>query len=180
MANPVWGWMGLSGPLPNLWMCRKRLCGEGKVLIFLGSHLASLVFLLSHSELLPASSSNWRASCRKAAPWIHLHASKASTDPGSHWKWKFLSHVQLFVTPWAVQAMEFSRPEYWSISPEKVAIPFSRASFQPSNQTQVYLLQGIFPTQGSNPGLPHCRQILYQLNLQGSPPGSIWFLIDSG
>ena len=28
------------------------------------------------------------------------------------------------------------------------------------------LLQGIFPTQGSNPGLPHCRQILYQLNLQ--------------
>ena len=25
------------------------------------------------------------------------------------------------------------------------------------------LLQGIFPTQGSNPGLPHCRQILYQL-----------------
>ena len=31
------------------------------------------------------------------------------------------------------------------------------------------LLQGIFPTQGSNPGLPHCRQILYQLSHQGSP-----------
>ena len=30
------------------------------------------------------------------------------------------------------------------------------------------LLQGIFPTQGSNPGLPHCRQNLYQLNQQGS------------
>ena len=30
-------------------------------------------------------------------------------------------------------------------------------------------LQGIFPTQGSNPGLPHCRQILYQLSHQGSP-----------
>ena len=26
------------------------------------------------------------------------------------------------------------------------------------------LLQGIFPTQGSNPGLLHCRQILYQLS----------------
>ena len=26
------------------------------------------------------------------------------------------------------------------------------------------LLQGIFPTQGSNPGLPHCRQILYHLS----------------
>ena len=30
------------------------------------------------------------------------------------------------------------------------------------------LLQGIFPTQGSNPGRPHCRQILYQLSYQGS------------
>ena len=31
------------------------------------------------------------------------------------------------------------------------------------------LLQGIFPTQGLNPGLPHCRQILYQVNHQESP-----------
>ena len=31
------------------------------------------------------------------------------------------------------------------------------------------LLQGIFPTQRLNPGLPHCRQILYQLSHQGSP-----------
>ena len=29
------------------------------------------------------------------------------------------------------------------------------------------LLQGIFPTQGLNPGLPHCRQILYQLSRGG-------------
>ena len=31
------------------------------------------------------------------------------------------------------------------------------------------LLQGIFPTQGSNPGLLHCRQILYHLSHQKSP-----------
>ena len=31
------------------------------------------------------------------------------------------------------------------------------------------LLQGISPAQGSNPGLPHCRQILHQLSHQGSP-----------
>ena len=31
------------------------------------------------------------------------------------------------------------------------------------------LLQVIFPTQGSNPGLPHCRQILYWLSHQGKP-----------
>ena len=31
------------------------------------------------------------------------------------------------------------------------------------------LLQGKIPTQGSNPYLPHCRQILYQLRHKGSP-----------
>ena len=32
-----------------------------------------------------------------------------------------------------------------------------------------FLLQGIFPTQGLNPDLQHCRQILYQLSHKGSP-----------
>ena len=31
------------------------------------------------------------------------------------------------------------------------------------------LLQGIFPIQGLDPGLLHCRQILYHLSHQGSP-----------
>ena len=34
--------------------------------------------------------------------------------------------------------------------------------------------QGIFPTQGLNPGLPHCRQILHQLNYPGRKIG--WWL----
>ena len=32
-----------------------------------------------------------------------------------------------------------------------------------------FLLHGIFPTQESNPGLLHCRQILYQLSYKGNP-----------
>ena len=35
------------------------------------------------------------------------------------------------------------------------------------------LLQGIFLTQGLNPGLPHCRRILYCLSRQGSPSHSV-------
>ena len=31
-----------------------------------------------------------------------------------------------------------------------------------------WVWQGIFPTQGSNPGFPHCRRILYHLSHQGS------------
>ena len=41
------------------------------------------------------------------------------------------------------------------------------------------LLQGIFPTQGSNQGLPHCRQFLYQLSHQGSPGILEWGPIPS-
>ena len=36
------------------------------------------------------------------------------------------------------------------------------------------LLQGIFPTQGWNPDLPHCRRILYQLSHKGSPRILAW------
>ena len=64
---------------------------------------------------------------------------------------KLLSRVRLFATPWTVAhqappSVGFSRQEYWS------GLPF------PSS--------GIFPTQGSKPGLPHCRQMLSH---QGSP-----------
>ena len=52
-------------------------------------------------------------------------------------------------TPWTVQFMQFSRPEYWSGQP--------------------FPSPGDLPNQGSNPGLLHCRQILYQLSNQGSP-----------
>ena len=60
-------------------------------------------------------------------------------------KAKSLSRIQLFATPWTVAyqaspSMGFPRREYWS------GLPF--------------LLQEIFPTQGLNPGLLHCKQTL--------------------
>ena len=79
---------------------------------------------------------------------------------------------------------------------EWIAYPFFRGSSQPSDRigvsciagrlftswanreanspgqntgvSSLSLLQRIFPIQGSNWGLPHCRQILYYLSLQGS------------
>ena len=41
------------------------------------------------------------------------------------------------------------------------------------------LLQGVFPTQGWNPGLPHRRQILYRLSYKGSPPLLLLFMMFS-
>ena len=43
------------------------------------------------------------------------------------------------------------------------------SSGQNTGVGSLFLLQGIFPTQESNRGLLHCRQILYQLSYQRSP-----------
>ena len=51
------------------------------------------------------------------------------------------------------------------------SLPGSSVHDSPGKNTGVSshsLLQGISPTQGSNPGLPHCRRILHHLSHQGS------------
>ena len=68
-------------------------------------------------------------------------------------KMKALSRARFFVTPWTVAyhappCMGFPRQEYWS------GLPL------PSPED--------LPDQGSNPGLLHCRQMLYRLSHQGS------------
>ena len=55
-----------------------------------------------------------------------------------------------------------------SLPPHGLYNPWSSAG-QNTRVGSLSLLQGIFPTQGSNPGLPHCGQILYQLSHKGSP-----------
>ena len=67
---------------------------------------------------------------------------------------KSLSHVRLFAAPWAVACTRLFRP--WDFLGKSTGVGCH------------FLLQGIFPTQGSNPGLPHCRQTLYHLSHQGS------------
>ena len=59
-----------------------------------------------------------------------------------------------------------------SAIPWTVACPVLYPWNSPSQNAGVgslFLLQGIFPTQGLNPGLPHCGWILYQLSHKGSP-----------
>ena len=68
------------------------------------------------------------------------------------WKWKVKVKVTLsrstLCNPWTIYSP-------WN---------------SPGQNTGVgSLLQGIFPTQGRNPGFLHCRQILFQLSHQGSP-----------
>ena len=70
-------------------------------------------------------------------------SQKSSLQKWQKWseaKWKSLSCVRLFVTPWTLQSMEGSRPEYWS----GLAFPFSRGSSQPKDQIQVSHVVGGF------------------------------------
>ena len=55
-----------------------------------------------------------------------------------------------------------------SLQPHELYSPWNSLG-QNTGVGSLSLLQGIFPTQGSNPGLPHCRWILYQLSYKGSP-----------
>ena len=55
-----------------------------------------------------------------------------------------------------------------SLRPQGLYSPWNSPG-QNTKAGSLFLLQGIFPTQGLNPGLPHCRQILYQLSHKGSP-----------
>ena len=104
-------------------------------------------------------------------------------------KVKSLSCVRLFATPWTVTyqaplSMGFSRQEYWSglpfpspgdlpdprIEPKSPALQADSLPSEPPGKSSnsgvgsLSLLQGVFLTQESNPGLPHCRQILHQLS----------------
>ena len=54
-----------------------------------------------------------------------------------------------------------------SLRPRGVYSPWNSPG-QNTGVGSLSLLQGIFPTQGLNPGLVHCGQILYQLSHKGS------------
>ena len=115
--------------------------------------------------------------------------SKATLAIQRGWKWKSLSCVWLFATPWPIQSLEFSRPENWSGEPFPSPGDLPNPGIEPRSPTleadslsaesqgkpkntgvsRLSFIQGIFPIQESNWGLLHCRQVLYPLNYQGSP-----------
>ena len=70
------------------------------------------------------------------------------------WKWSH-SVVSDSLQPHGLQPSRLFHP--WDFSGKSTGVDCH------------FLLQGIFPTQGLNPGLPHCRQTLYPLSHQGGP-----------
>ena len=70
-------------------------------------------------------------------------AWEAHDDPWK-WKWKLLSYVGLFVTPWTMQSLKFSRSEHWS-----GYLSLLQGIFHPRDRTQVsHIAGGFFTNQG--------------------------------
>ena len=89
------------------------------------------------SQLLASGSQSTGASaCHQSFQWIC-----------SEVKWKSFSCVWFFAIPWTV-AYQAPLSKGFSRNPMNTGVGFH------------FLLQGIFPTQGSNPDAPHCRWIL--------------------
>ena len=80
-------------------------------------------------------------------------------------KWSFLLNFGIYICVrfFFLSLIINSLQPYWLCSPWN-------SPGQNTGVGSLSLPQGIFPTQGSNPGLPHCRQILFQLSYQWSKP----------
>ena len=75
--------------------------------------------------------------------------------------------VQLFETP------QFLVPLTRFLCPRNSLSTELQGKLKNTGVGSLSLVQRIFPTQEWNRGLPHCRQILYQLSHQGSPQFAI-------
>ena len=93
------------------------------------------------------------------------------------------THSVLYMT-WSCDQLMLMEPTFSTMWKWKVKVKVAQSCqtlWDPMNNTvnaspgqnigvgSLSFLQEISPTQGSNPGLLHCRQILYQLSHKGSP-----------
>ena len=101
-------------------------------------------------------------SARERAQWETL---QFSVPPHQPWDWPYMITFSLQMRNWFTKTSIkwFKRKLLRRLTYGPWNSPGQNTSAGSHSR-----LQGIFPTQGSNPGLPHSRQILYQLSHQGS------------
>ena len=104
--------------------------------------------------------------------WLCMHGLTSVLSILFHWSTCLFLYQTVLTTMCAVLCLfAQSCPNLWDPM-DCILWDSSIHRDFPDNSTGVgfhALPQGIVPTQGSNPGLPHCRRILYHLSPQGSP-----------
>ena len=86
----------------------------------------------------------------------------------SHLIIKVMENLLKFLTKWSKVKVNVTQSCPTLCDPMDYNSPWNSPG-QNTGVSSLSILQGIFPTQGLNPGLPHCRQILYQLSHNRSP-----------
>ena len=105
-----------------------------------------------------ASHTNYKAGFRAVTLWVSHPSAMLCIS------WLIWGHISSFTLLWSESRAVVSN----SLRPHGLYCPWNSPG-QITVVGSLSLLQRIFPIQGSNPGLPHCRQILYQLSHKGSP-----------
>ena len=124
--------------------------------------------LLYHLKASPLAALPVPYTCARSHTHTHTH-----THTHEHSCTPRTGQVRLFVMWCLMLVINESESESRSVVSDSL-LPYGLYSpwNSPGQNTgtgSLFSLQGIFPTQGSNPRLPHCRPILYQLSHQGSP-----------
>ena len=158
------GWRPLSlswsFPRPREEVCKGHPGSQKVHVVVTGHHLAQL-FSCFFLETLNIKGC-WHIrekrqplGSKEYTRWDYIHTC------GRWWRWfggLVAKSCLTLATPWTV-AHQVPLP--WDVSGKNTGVDCP------------LLLQGIFPTQEVNPGLLHCRQILYRLSYEGSP----WALV---
>ena len=101
---------------------------------------------------------------------IYYHHNFLNYSNYLHWKARGARILRLLHAAWYGVESESCSVVYDSLPPHGLYSRWNSAG-QNTGVGSLSLIQGIFQTQRSNPGLPHCRQILHQLSHKGSPDG---------
>ena len=146
----------------NLWMYIQWLFSQiGKdIYIYIYKTVNFCIICMVKHLATPQMSTSYRYMNMHIIKNIHIE----------EWKWKLLSCIQLFATPWTIEFMEFSRPEYGSGYPFPSPGDLLKPGIEPRSSTlqadslppepqvkpkntavgSLSFLQWIFPIQESN------------------------------
>ena len=152
----------LNNKYPQLgWWKEKKLMAE---------HVQSCLTLCNPMDLCP-----WDFPGKNTGLDCHALLQRMILTQGLNLCLLCLLHYRQILYCWATGEAPMGTSESRSVvsnslRPHGLNSPWNSPG-QNTGVGSLSLLQGILPTQGLNPGLLHCRRILYQLSHKGSPRG---------